>query len=66
MTTKKIRVRGYIEVVMEVPKIITLEEISARFKQHAKDGKYYIKQVKLLSLIALSVNMATNFSCSFT
>ena len=43
---KILRISGEIEIIMTIPKIITLEEIETMFKEHAKNGKYYIKKIK--------------------
>ncbi len=44
---KRVRVVGTIEVVMEVPNNISLEEIGVKFKEHGKNGNYYIKNIKI-------------------
>lgn len=48
METKSIRLVGTIEIKLEVPMSTTLEELSQHFKTYAKDGKYYVKQIKML------------------
>ena len=44
---KTIRVRGFVDVVMDVPKCISLEEIQQDFKQHIQNGKCYVKKILL-------------------
>lgn len=48
---KTVRLRGTIEIKIDVPDCITLEELDCRFKEHAQDGKYYLKSVKMIEQV---------------
>ncbi len=45
---KQVRLKGTIEIKIDVPDIITLEELDCKFKEHAKKGKYFLKSIKLV------------------
>ena len=45
---KTIRLRGFIEIKIDVPDCITLEELDCKFKEHAVNGKYFLKSVKMM------------------
>lgn len=45
---KVVRLRGTIDVKIEVPDCISLEELNCKFKEHAVTGRYYLKSVKIL------------------
>lgn len=42
---RRVRLEGIVEIIMDVPDCMTIEEIDNRFKEHCRDGKFYLKKI---------------------